>query len=52
MVSFGDITSPSTAEVKLLNIVGSTSLFLPTASLILLSKAEINNLLNQQFKTI
>ena len=35
------------AGVKVLNIVGSTSLFSPTTSLFLFNEAEINNMLNQ-----
>ena len=40
------------AGVKLLNIVGATSLFSPRASLFLFNEAEINNMLNQTCWTI
>ena len=36
------------AGVKLLDNVGSTSLFSPTTSLYLLNETEINNMLNKQ----
>ena len=43
----------SMAGVKLLNIVGSTSLFLPMTSLFVFNEAEMNNmLLNEQRWTI
>ena len=40
------------ARVKVLNIVGSTLLLLPTTSLFFFIEAEINNMLSQQRWTI